>query len=126
MKRCLFSLLVLLALSPLLHAQQPAVLTPDAFQKTLSAEQVQLLDVRTAGEYSNSHIKEALQADWNKSEEFRDRVQYLDKSKPVLIYCAVGGRSHAAADWLRQNNFKDVRELKGGLTAWKGDNKPVE
>ncbi len=125
MKKTLLLNAAMLLVMSIAFAQENALLSTDAFQQAIAKDSVQLLDVRTAGEFQNNHIKNALQADWNKSDEFKDRVQYLDKSKPILIYCAVGGRSHAAAEWLRQNKFADVRELKGGLTAWKGDNKPV-
>ncbi|MDI3320316.1 thioredoxin domain-containing protein [Pinibacter soli] len=107
-----------------LNAQSKTVLSADEFQQQISSNK-QLLDVRTSGEYSNGHIANSLQADWNNKEEFKDRVQYLDKNKPVLIYCQVGGRSAAAAKYLRENGFKDVEELQGGMISWKQANKPV-
>lgn len=87
---------------------------------------MQLLDVRTAGEYQTGHIKNALQADWTQNKQFVDRIQYVDKDKPVYIYCLVGGRSAAAADWMRKNGFKNVVELTGGINAWKNASKPLE
>ena len=96
------------------------------FQKDLTKDNVQLLDVRTAGEYTGGHIKNAMHADWTNPDQFKDRVQYLDKSKPVLIYCASGGRSSKAAEWLAQNGFTTIENLKGGFTQWKIENKPVE
>jgi thioredoxin len=106
------------------NGQTKTVLSADEFQQQISSDK-QLLDVRTSGEYSNGPISNALQADWNNKEEFKDRVQYLDKNKPVLIYCQVGGRSAAAAKYLRENGFKDVEELRGGMISWKQANKPV-
>jgi thiol-disulfide isomerase/thioredoxin len=50
----------------------------------------------------------------------------VDKDKPVYIYCLAGGRSAAAAEWMRQTGFKNVLELVGGMNAWKKENKPVE
>jgi thioredoxin len=96
------------------------------FQQQLVKDDVQLLDVRTTGEYQNGHIKDAMLADWMNPEQFKDRVQYLDKSKPVLVYCASGGRSGKAAQWLVQNGFTTIENLKGGFTQWKIENKPVE
>lgn len=120
----LFLLLISLSFRP--AAQTLTVLSPEDFEKGLSKPEVQLLDVRTSGEYQNAHIKNSLQADWVNADQFKNRVQYLDKNKPVMIYCAVGGRSHAAAEWLRNNGYTDVQELKGGLTAWKSLNKPTD
>ena len=96
------------------------------FQSNLAKGGAQILDVRTTGEYQNGHIKNAMLADWMNQDQFKDRVQYLDKSKPVLVYCASGGRSSKAAQWLSQNGFTTIENLKGGFTQWKLENKPVE
>src|SRR5215468_1256659 len=63
------------------------------FQQHLNKTNVQLLDVRTAEEYEAGHIKAALLANWMNKDEFTDRVKYLAKDKPVLVYCASGLRS---------------------------------
>lgn len=107
---------------------QPASNTvgPADFEKGISAAGVQVLDVRTAGEYQSGHIKNALQADWTNQQQFMDRINYVDKGKPVYVYCLAGGRSNAAAQWMRSNGFTTVVELQGGMNAWKRENKPVE
>jgi thioredoxin len=89
------------------------------FRKLMATGQYQLLDVRTAGEYRQVHMSNALQADWTKQEEFAERVKYLDKNKPVLIYCASGGRSGQAGQWMVQQGFKKVDNLAGGMIAWR-------
>ncbi|MCK9404344.1 MAG: thioredoxin domain-containing protein [Chitinophagaceae bacterium] len=101
-------------------------ISPAEFEKKLAAQQSQLLDVRTAGEYQSGHLKNSLQADWLNQEQFADRVKYLDKSKPLLVYCASGIRSAAAAKWLLNNGFTNVQNLKGGLTSWKLEGRPME
>jgi rubrerythrin len=45
---------------------------------------------------------------------------WLDPDKPVLTYCAIGGRSRAAAQYLSGQGFKEVYNLKGGIAAWEG------
>jgi len=124
--KTVISFICLLGLSglPGIYAQDglPAV----AFEKKINTEHPQLLDVRTAGEYQSGHLKNSLQADWLNKEQFTDRIQYLDKTKPVLVYCASGMRSAAAAKWLLDNGFTDVENLKGGLISWKLEGKPVE
>jgi rhodanese-related sulfurtransferase len=103
-----------------------AKMKPDEFQKAIAGNNMQVLDVRTAAEFNTGHIKSSLQADWTKQEQFLDRVQYVDKDRPVYVYCLVGGRSAAAADWMRNNGFKNVVELAGGINAWKAAEKPLE
>lgn len=101
-------------------------LGPDAFEKGTAGANVQILDVRTAAEFKTGHIKNALQADWSQQQQFLDRIQYVDKDRPVYIYCLVGGRSAAAAAWMRQNGYREVRELTGGINSWKRAGKPLE
>jgi len=96
------------------------------FEKKINTQNPQLLDVRTAQEYQTGHLKNSLQADWLNKDQFADRVKYLDKNRPVLVYCASGVRSASAAKWLLDKGFKDVQNLKGGLTAWKLEGKSVE
>ncbi len=100
-------------------------LSADEFEKEITKD-VQLLDVRTAGEYRNGHLKGSLQANWNNTNEFTERVSALDKNKPVYVYCMSGPRSEAAAIWLRNNGFITVVELKGGFSNWKMNGKPFE
>lgn len=99
---------------------------PQEFEKGISQADIQILDVRTATEFSSGHIKNALQADWTNPTQFQDRIRYVDKDRPVYIYCLAGGRSHAAAEWMKENGFRNIVELKGGINAWKKENKPVE
>jgi rhodanese-related sulfurtransferase len=106
--------------------QDSAKLNPDAFEKGIASTAVQILDVRTTGEYNTGHIKNSLQADWNNQSQFKDRLQYVDKENPVYVYCLAGGRSAAAANWMRENGFKKVIELQGGINAWKNANKNLE
>ena len=96
------------------------------FEKGIASKNIQILDVRTVDEYKSGHITHALQADWNNQDQFRSRAGHLDKTKPVYVYCASGGRSKAAAQWFRTNGYTEVYELTGGFVQWKVDGKPVE
>ena len=106
------------------NAQQTNLSVPE-FEKAIAQSNIQLLDVRTPGEYHSGHLSNALLADWNNDKEFELRAEALDKSKPVYTYCLSGARSSAATDWLRQNGFT-AYNLTGGISAWKRADKPVE
>lgn len=97
----------------------------NTFEQKINAGGVQVLDVRTAGEYSGSHLKNVLQADWTDKAQFAERTKYLDKNKTLLVYCAGGGRSGQAAVWLKEQGFKEVINLQGGITAWNAAGKAV-
>ncbi|MFZ9171826.1 MAG: thioredoxin domain-containing protein [Sediminibacterium sp.] len=97
----------------------------NTFEQKINAGGVQVLDVRTAGEYSGSHLKNVMLADWTDKAQFAERTKYLDKNKTLLVYCAAGGRSGQAAEWLKEQGFKEVVNLQGGITAWNAAGKPV-
>ncbi|MEP7164407.1 MAG: thioredoxin domain-containing protein [Ferruginibacter sp.] len=109
------------------NAQIKTTLTADEFEKAINTkDSVQVLDVRTAGEYNSGHIANALQADWSDPAEFNRRIGFVDKNKPVYVYCLAGGRSAAAAARMRDMGYEHVYELKGGTNAWKAANKALE
>jgi rhodanese-related sulfurtransferase len=121
-----FLLPLLLLHTATLNAQEVKQIGVDEFEKAVGNPAVQVFDVRTAGEYQSGHLKQALQADWNNPQQFKDRAQSLDKTKPIYVYCLSGGRSAAAAAWLQQQGYSNVYSLKGGINAWKQANKAVE
>jgi glyoxylase-like metal-dependent hydrolase (beta-lactamase superfamily II)/rhodanese-related sulfurtransferase len=83
---------------------------------------VQLVDVRGPGETAGGKIDGAhlipLPA-------LTDGLAALDRSRPVVAYCAGGSRSVVAVSVLRQQGFADVSDLLGGYTAWKDAGQPV-
>ncbi|MBC7892183.1 MAG: rhodanese-like domain-containing protein [Sphingobacteriaceae bacterium] len=99
-------------------AQQPLPVAD--FARLLSATpKAQLLDVRTPPEFEKGHLPQARNLDW-RDEEFKSQAAKLDKTSPVFVYCQVGGRSRSAAEWLREQGFRTVYELRGGYVAWAG------
>jgi rhodanese-related sulfurtransferase len=108
------------------YSQSNTSLPPSEFKNEISQTDIQILDVRTAGEYQSGHIEHSLLADWNNRGQFMDRIKYVDKKKPVYVYCLSGGRSAAAAKWMRENGYSPVYELQGGINAWKIASLPLE
>lgn len=99
---------------------------PAAFQKGMQQKNVQVLDVRTAAEFQSGHLAGALQADWLNAKEFAERIQYLDKSKTIYLYCGSGVRSREAQQFLQSQGFKQTVNLRGGIQYWKMESLPVE
>ena len=58
--------------------------------------ETQVLDVRSAGEYSEGALPKAINVSIGDA-AFDSKVGALDKAKPVLVYCAGGFRSRAQA-----------------------------
>lgn len=89
----------------------------DFAQKIKATSQPQILDVRTPKEFSDQHLDNAVNINWN-SEEFDKKVAELDQSKPVFVYCLSGGRSSKAAGKLAELGFKEIYEMDGGIVKW--------
>lgn len=101
-------------------------IAPDAFEEMLQQDSsIQLLDVRTPEEFQTGHLANAINLNFQ-SPDFAKNISSLDKTRPTLVYCAVGGRSAQAATQLRKLGFTKVYDLKGGIIAWKAAGKAVK
>lgn len=78
---------------------------------------VTLLDVRQPKEYAQGRIPGATLLPLP---ELLNRIGEVDSQKPVIVYCAIGGRSRVAAQMLQGQGFQEVYNLKGGIKAWEG------
>lgn len=77
-----------------------------------------ILDVRTPEETSQGIIKGAKIIDIARN-DFKDKVQKLDKTKPILVYCKAGGRSSTAVEIMEELGFKKLYNLTDGYDEWK-------
>ena len=78
-------------------------------------EEVILLDVRTEGEYNVEYIPGAINIPLS---DLENRIDELDSSKAIIVYCKTGGRSRTASETLTQRGFI-VYNMEGGINAWK-------
>jgi rhodanese-related sulfurtransferase len=99
------------------NQSEPVVLSVTEFKEKLEIPDVQLIDVRTDGEVAEGMIANATQMDISDWDSFVESTSKLDKTKPVLVYCKVGGRSAKAAEYLSDQGYQ-VYDLKGGYDAW--------
>ncbi len=90
----------------------------EILQKEAIGKDVQLVDVRTAKEYNIGHIDDAINIDISNKEKFKEEVSKLDKSKPIYIYCHMGGRSNRASKLLENKGFIEIYDFSGGWKTW--------
>ena len=74
-----------------------------------------LIDVREPHEYQIARIPGARLIPLG---ELPKRLNELDRNAEIVMQCKVGGRSQQAVDLMKQNGFKNVRNMTGGITAW--------
>lgn len=82
-----------------------------------SDETLNLIDVRETDEFAGGHIKQAKNVPLS---EFGAKVDELDRSKPIHVICAAGGRSMNASAYLYSLGF-DVVNVDGGMMSWTGE-----
>ncbi len=81
-----------------------------------SGSDVQIIDVRTPGEFKRGHVPGAVNIP---VDEIRSRLGEVDKDKPKVLYCGIGYRSYLAYKILEHNGYKNMRNMGGGYHGWK-------
>ncbi len=95
------------------------------FQEMMTSKKdVVILDVRTSEEVAAGVIEGSTHLDIY-GDDFKTILEKMDKDKPVMVYCAVGGRSGQAMQMMGKMGFKEVYNLSGGIRAWQSEGKPV-
>ena len=78
-------------------------------------EDFMLLDVRNIQEVLFSKINGSIHIPMN---EIMSRINELDSNKEIIIQCKSGKRSARVCEYLMTQNFKNVKNLIGGIIAW--------
>jgi sulfur-carrier protein adenylyltransferase/sulfurtransferase len=78
------------------------------------------IDVREIDEWEQGHLPGAVLVPRGNLESRIERIA-PDKSRPVVLYCAVGARSAFSAKTLSELGYTDVHSLAGGIEDWKRD-----
>ena len=116
--------MVFILVSSCLNGQNQNDIQIEAFQKKIASEKYVLVDVRTAEEFTEGHIVDAINIDYL-AENFSVEIQQLDLETPVLLYCRSGNRSSKAMKTMKELGFKAVYNLEGGIKGWISSNNPV-
>src|SRR5437879_4470089 len=76
---------------------------------------IKVIDVRDPDEYDISHINGIPQIPLG---ELPQRFTELDPNQQIYIHCKSGVRSLKALKFLREQGFKYVKSVRGGINAW--------
>ena len=80
--------------------------TMSRYEQIIEKNNYVIVDVRTAEEYEESHVKGAINIPYD---EINENVE-LDKSKTIMVYCKSGKRSSIAYNTLKSLGY-DVYDL---------------
>jgi len=85
-------------------------------QLQLEDPAIRILDVRTGGEFENSHIPGSYNVPLDTlGEHVRDLA---DVEHPVVLVCQSGGRASQAHEKLTEAGKATLHILEGGMTSW--------
>jgi adenylyltransferase/sulfurtransferase len=76
---------------------------------------IKLIDVRETFEYEIAKVEGVPLLPMS---ELQSRFTELDPNTQYYLLCKVGARSHSAMEFLREQGFKYVKNVKGGINAW--------
>lgn len=99
-------------------------LSVEEYAKAIEDTTVVRLDVRTAEEFAEGHIANALNIDVLKDDFESKAVAALPKDMTIAVNCRSGKRSKNAARILVKNGFL-VIELDSGYNGWVSQGMPI-
>ncbi|MGC9516747.1 MAG: rhodanese-like domain-containing protein [Methanomicrobiales archaeon] len=89
----------------------------DIIEKNYNNPDFIIIDVRTATEFNECHIKGSILLDYY-SNDFKKQLNELDKDKLYVVYCRSGVRSKNAMEIMHLLGFQDVCNVLGGILRW--------
>lgn len=98
--------------------------TDDFYAAVKNNKRIQLIDVRTPGEFNSAHLLGAENVDFL-DRKFMEEISTLNKNKATYIYCKSGNRSGKAMKAMLDAGFTKVYNLSGGFMGWEQANLPT-
>ena len=99
-------------------------LSPQEAVRLINDREPLIVDLRPLAEYKRGHLMNAVSLPVARLDSDTG-VLGSNKEKPVLVYCALGMNSVAAAEKLRKIGFAEVYPMRGGISDWTANNLPV-
>ena len=116
MIRILFFFLLLIYSCQIFESTEINEISDAQFTEIKDSDYI-LVDVRTAEEYESGHIQNAVNFDFY-SGSFQKEILSLDKSASIVLYCRTQNRSIKTANYLKENGYKEITVIEGGITSW--------
>jgi rhodanese-related sulfurtransferase len=111
-------------LLPVVQGAAASGISPTEAVQCMNREKGVVIDVCSADEFAQGHIKGAVNVPLDDLETRLDKA-VKNKSTPVIMVCAAGARSKRAQAMAQKLGYEKVHSLQGGLKAWKEANLPV-
>lgn len=112
----LIVLVVLFIVSRMMPAKGVKNITTADLKDDLKDKNKQFIDVRTPGEFKANHIRGFKNIPLQSINE--NAIKQLSKDKEIVVICQSGMRSNKASKVFKKMGFKQVTNVKGGMSAW--------
>ena len=116
MIRVVFFSLLLINSCQIFESTEINLISDTQFIEIQNTEHI-LVDVRTIEEYESGHIQDAVNFDFY-SESFQKEILSIDKRSSIILYCRTQNRSIKTANYLKENGYKEITVIEGGITSW--------
>ncbi len=116
MNRIVFLSLIFIFSCELFNSSEINIISESDFVEIQDSDYI-LIDVRTKDEFDLGHIDSAINLDFY-SETFQNDILSLPKNETIVLYCRTNNRSSKTANILKENGFKEISVLEGGITEW--------
>jgi rhodanese-related sulfurtransferase len=83
---------------------------------------IQIVDCREQDEWDDAHAEGMTLLPLS---VMGQRLNELDRDRPLIVVCRSGNRSLKAARQLAEIGFTDVKSMQGGLIAWAEQGQPL-
>jgi UPF0176 protein len=91
---------------------------PDEWNKLINKKNTLLIDARKTFEYKVGTFRGASNPNVNNFRDFPKYLNKVKKSQPIAMFCTGGIRCEKASVYLKNNGFKNVFQLKGGILGY--------
>ncbi|MCH1625627.1 rhodanese-like domain-containing protein [Ferdinandcohnia quinoae] len=116
MEYLIFALIVLFLILRMMPTKGIKNITTVELKNELKDKNKQFIDVRTPGEYNGFHINGFKNMPLH---QLSQKANSLPKDKEVVVICQSGMRSQKASKILKKLGFKNITNVKGGVSAWR-------
>jgi len=118
-------LMLLLPFATISKAQNKVEVNSTKVNSMLKTDKTLIvLDVRTAEEFKEGHIKGAINIDIRQPDALT-KIDKINKKTKYIVHCRTNHRSKIAVDHMIQSGFKTVYQMMDGYAGWSQNNLPI-
>ncbi|CAM3510558.1 rhodanese-like domain-containing protein [Aeromicrobium ponti] len=112
----IIALLIILLAQKLIPVKGIKQMTTAQLKNELKDKSKQYIDVRTLAEFKGFHVPGFVNMPLH---QLHQKMGQLSKDKEVVVICQSGMRSSKASKMLKNAGFKNITNIKGGVSAWR-------